>query len=90
MTKLETSAVIWTAAFLSFELPPLFWASCPWMTLSHTVSSGIRWWHPIALMLAVFMFTLYGHFDRGWTWMYVAVEGALIALAILTHLLDGA
>lgn len=86
MSKLALSALLWLGAFLSLELVPVFWKGCPWFTLSSTVSGGIRWWHPLGLLVAVFMFTLYGHFDRGWSWAWIVAEGALIAVAIGLHL----
>lgn len=76
---------------LGFELPAkdvLGWA--PWPSTTLTIRNAIRWWHPIAGMVVMFLFMLYAHFDRGWNAVYLIATAALIVLAVLAHVLVGA
>lgn len=86
MTQLGRSALVWLSAFLALELTALVWKGCPWLMLTTTVREGISWWHPIALLASIFIFTLWGHFERNWSVWYLIAEGALMFAAILTHL----
>lgn len=78
--------LVYGGGFLLLELLALFGVA-PWPTLTGTIRDSIKWWHPIALMVSIFLFTLWGHFDRGWSAVWLIAIAVLIALAIVAHVL---
>lgn len=85
MSKALTGAFFWATYFLIAELPAHFISWWPYPTLSRTVWDGIKWWHPIAFMVAIFLFALWGHLDRNWSAGWLILVGVLIAAAITAH-----
>lgn len=87
LSELQRGLLVWglvlAGAFLPVELAGHFLH--PWPTLSRTVWDSIRWWHPVAGMVAVFLFVLWGHLDRDWSVGYLVVVAALIMVAVVTH-----
>jgi hypothetical protein len=83
--------LILLAWLLGFELPSkdvLGWA--PWPSTTLTIRNAIRWWHPIAGMVALLLFMLWAHFDRGWNVIYLIATASLIVSAVLVHVFIGA
>lgn len=69
------------------ELPGHFFAWWPIPTLTTDVRDAIKWWHPVGLMLAIFFFVLWAHFDRGWTAAYLIAAGLAGLAAVVIHAL---
>lgn len=85
MSRTLAGLLFWLPYFLVAELPAHFFSWWPWPTLSSTVWGGIKWWHPIAAMVTLFLFVLWGHLDRGWSAVWLIASGLLIAVAIGVH-----
>lgn len=79
---------VWAGAFLVFELPSKdvlgLW---PWYSLSNTVQIGVRWWAPIAVYVALFMFVLLGHFELNWRARWVLAVVFLGVCLVASHLI---
>lgn len=75
---------VWVPLFLAFELPAHF-KLVPWPTLSRTIWDGIKWWHPLAYFVALFVFVLLGHLDMHWSVKWLILVALVIAAAILAH-----
>jgi hypothetical protein len=73
---------------VALELPGHF-RIVPWPTTTRTIRDAIQWWHPVALMVVMFLFMLYGHFDRGWSVAYLIAVSAIIVAAVAVHLAAG-
>ncbi|MDE2104783.1 MAG: hypothetical protein KGL39_46530 [Patescibacteria group bacterium] len=87
MSRLVWGIVVWLPSFLALELTAKFWDGCPWPTLSETVWLAIRWWHPIATLVAVIMIVLYGHFEDHWRVRYLIAVSLVGAASIVAHIL---
>lgn len=67
------------------ELPARFgWL--PILTLSGDVQAAVRWWHVVALLLAVFFVALWAHFAVGWHVRYLIAAAVLVVATVLVHL----
>lgn len=92
LTSIEwRSLLVWTAAFLFFELPSKdVWGIWPWYSLSTTVTTGVRWWWPIALYVVLFMVVLAGHFIFDYSYKWVVGVALLGVALIVSHLIGHA
>lgn len=88
MNKEIISLIVWAGVFLLFELTAVFWSACPWYTLSGTVWMGETWWWPIGLMVALFMFVLFGHFEWHWTSRWLIAIAIGTCAVIVSHLIS--
>ena len=81
------SVLVWTLAFLLFELPAKdvggIW---PWYSLSETIQIGVAWWWPVAVYVGLFMVVLFGHFEFEWGARWVIVVSLLGVLLIASRL----
>lgn len=84
------SALVWTAVFFTFELPPIFWHGCPWNTFTGTVRGGVAWWWPVAIWVAALAFILVGHFDMHWSARWLIGFGAFGVVLFASHALEKA
>lgn len=85
--RFHVSLGVWAGfllIFLAIELPPIFWAACPWETLSETSWDSESAWHPAKLVFAVFLFVLALHIVQRIPagWLITVVVGAAIALGV--------
>lgn len=81
------NAAVWIGFgvyFLAWELPPIFWAGCPWNTLSDTTYRFEHWWHFAVFFLGVAIFALAVHLllHAPVRYLIAAVVGMLIALGL--------
>lgn len=81
------SLVVWTSAFLAFELPAHY-GLVPWRTLSSTVWSGEAWWPPVAIFVLVFTFVLLGHLELHWSARWLIAVSIAIAAVLVSHVLE--
>ena len=90
MTRIQWDCLIWLGLFLGtflvFELLPTFWSGCPWDQLTVFVRWDIKWWHPIALIVAAFLLVLLAHFDNGVKARWLIEVSVVGAVAIALHL----
>lgn len=85
MSRLLWGIAVWLPAFLALELPAHYGLT-PWPTLSSTIWDAIKWWHPLAYFVALFMIVLLGHFEAHWSvkWLIgISIMGGAIILAHL-------
>lgn len=85
MSKLLIGILVWLPAFLILELPAHF-NLVPWPTLSATIWDGIKWWHPIAYFVALFVFILLGHLEMHWSARWLIGIGLFLTAFILVHI----
>ena len=88
LTRELKSVIVWTLAFLFFELPSKdVWGLWPWYSLSRTVQLGEQWWWPFAIYTAVFMGVLLGHFEFDWSARWVILLGLVGGALAISRLL---
>lgn len=68
------------------ELPAQF-RKIPILTLSGDVRAAVKWWHVVALLIAVFFIALWGHFAAGWRVRYLIATAVLILATVAVHAL---
>lgn len=87
MSRLAVGVAVWAALFFPAELAAKLWDGCPWPTLSETVWLAIRWWHPVATIVAVLMVILYGHFEDHWRVRYLIATALVGTALIVAHVI---
>lgn len=80
------SVLVWTFAFLAFELPAHY-KLVPWSTLSQTVWSGEAWWWPVGLFVLAFVLVLLGHLELHWSAKWLIVVSLAGAALLVSHAL---
>lgn len=75
--------VAWLALFLAVELIPVFWASCPWRTLSETSWHAERSYHVVRALLLGFLVGLLIHIVYRVGFAPAMLFG--LGFALLTH-----
>lgn len=75
--------VVFLGVFLALEIPAHdvlgVW---PWPSLSRFIWNGIRWWHVVALFVAVFLLVLLGHFELHWAARWLIVVAFFTAVSV--------
>ena len=80
--------VAWLAIFLGLELPAVF-KDVPWATLSSTSWGLEQWWHPVRLILEVFLAVLLLHICFRLSAQALIAVVVISVIAIGVHLVTG-